>query len=301
MSNEVKLETVTAGTKKLRSGNVDFEVTAKGGNEVEVVSKATGDYAYLSSGHRVFAMAKDLNNNGSLDAGDSVLYSFGDPRFNQVTLAGNEGSSLSEIVSKLVGESDFDVQSNYIIHTKDAQALVDTQVINENYTVNDKITWEVAGANGGKGALSFDFNDAAGIDMGTGQLVTKQSLAADPTGDATVQLLYDPSRIATVYIKDAAGGDALAIGNGAFINRKGIDTAKKLVAPAFGGFVEANGFHFGDGNNEGAVTAGKKASVDIKLTTADAAPDDDEDEDNEVTEKAFQLALDTKAKVQLSK
>jgi hypothetical protein len=285
----------------MRSGNVDFEVTALSASEVQAVSARTGNYMYARAADRLFAMAKDLNNNGKLDAGDSVIYSFGDPHFNQVTLTGNEGSSLKDIVEFCGYATDFDVQSNYILHTKDAQALVDTEVLSETYTMNDKITWEVAGANGGKGAISLDFNADGGIDLGTGQLVTKQSLAADPTGDATVQLLYDPSKIATVYIKDAAGGDALAIGDGAFINRKGIDTANKLVAPAFGGFVEANGFHFGDGNNEGAVTAGKKASVDFKLTTDDAAPDDDEDDDNEVTEKAFQLTLDIKAKVQLSK
>jgi hypothetical protein len=300
MSN-VKLETLSAGTTKMRSGNVDFEVTALSASEVQAVSARTGNYMYARAADRLFAMAKDLNNNGKLDAGDSVIYSFGDPHFNQVTLTGNEGSSLKDIVEFCGYATDFDVQSNYILHTKDAQALVDTEVLSETYTMNDKITWEVAGANGGKGAISLDFNADGGIDLGTGQLVTKQSLAADPTGDATVQLLYDPSKIATVYIKDAAGGDALAIGDGAFINRKGIDTANKLVAPAFGGFVEANGFHFGDGNNEGAVTAGKKASVDFKLTTDDAAPDDDEDDDNEVTEKAFQLTLDIKAKVQLSK
>ena len=207
MSN-VKLETLSAGKKTLSSGGVDFEVTALSASEVEAVSVRTGNYMYARAEGRVFAMAKDLNNNGKLDAGDSVIYSFGDPHFNQVTLTGNEGSSLKDIVAFCGYATDFDVQSNYILHTKDAQALVDTEVLSETYTMNDKITWEVAGANGGKGALSFDFNDTGGIDMGTGQLVTKQSLAADPTGDATVQLLYDPSKIATVYIKDAAGGDA---------------------------------------------------------------------------------------------
>jgi hypothetical protein len=301
MSN-VKLETLSAGTTKMRSGNVDFEVTALSASEVQAVSARTGNYMYARAADRLFAMAKDLNNNGKLDAGDSVIYSFGDPHFNQVTLTGNEGSSLKDIVEFCGYATDFDVQSNYILHTKDAQALVDTEVLSETYTMNDKITWEVDGANGGKGALSFDFNDTGGIDMGTGQLVTKQSLAADPTGDATVQLLYDPSKIATVYMKDADSGKALIVADGVFVNRQGVDTANKLIAPQFGAFANASGGHFGDGNNEGAVSGAEETdSMNMGLTASDYTSYTEDDEDEEVAEKAFQLTLDVTAKVVLSK
>ena len=293
MSN-VKLETLSAGKKTLSSGGVDFEVTAFSASEVEAVSARTGNYMYARAEGRVFAMAKDLNNNGKLDAGDSVIYSFGDPHFNQVTLTGNEGSSLKDIVAFCGYTTDFDVQSNYILHTKDAQALVDTEVLSETYTMNDKITWEVAGANGGKGAISLDFNADGGIDLGTGQLVTKQSLAADASGDATVDLFYDPDRSGLVFTK-AADGRKAAIEDGAFVNRAGQEINKKLVLAATGEFQQSRGAYFGVGNHEGAVVepaTNKKATnkVDMQLEVSQFNKEDS-DEDEEAQEEAFQLNL----------
>jgi hypothetical protein len=293
MSN-VKLETLSAGKKTLSSGGVDFEVTAFSASEVEAVSARTGNYMYARAADRVFAMAKDLNNNGKLDSGDSVIYSFGDPHFNQVTLTGNEGSSLKDIVAFCGYTTDFDVQSNYILHTKDAQALVDTEVLSETYTMNDKITWEVAGENGRKGAISLDFNADGGIDLGTGQLVTQQSLAADASGDATVDLFYDPDRSGLVFTK-AADGRKAAIEDGAFINRAGQEINKKLVLAATGEFQESRGAYFGVGNHEGAVVepaTNNKATnkVDMQLEVSQFNKEDS-DEDEEEQEEAFQLNL----------
>ena len=293
MSN-VKLETLSAGKKTLSSGGVDFEVTAFSASEVEAVSARTGNYMYARAADRVFAMAKDLNNNGKLDSGDSVIYSFGDPHFNQVTLTGNEGSSLKDIVAFCGYTTDFDVQSNYILHTKDAQALVDTEVLSETYTMNDKITWEVAGENGRKGAISLDFNADGGIDLGTGQLVTQQSLAADASGDATVDLFYDPDRSGLVFTK-AADGRKAAIEDGAFINRAGQEINKKLVLAATGEFQESRGAYFGVGNHEGAVVepaTNKKATnkVNMQLEVSQFNKEDP-DEDEEAQEEAFQLNL----------
>jgi hypothetical protein len=293
MSN-VKLETLSAGKKTLSSGGVDFEVTAFSASEVEAVSARTGNYMYARAADRVFAMAKDLNNNGKLDSGDSVIYSFGDPHFNQVTLTGNEGSSLKDIVAFCGYTTDFDVQSNYILHTKDAQALVDTEVLSETYTMNDKITWEVAGENGRKGAISLDFNADGGIDLGTGQLVTQQSLAADASGDATVDLFYDPDRSGLVFTK-AADGRKAAIEDGAFINRAGQEINKKLVLAAKGEFQESRGAYFGVGNHEGAVVepatnekAKNKVNMQLEVSQFNK---EDPDEDEEAQEEAFQLNL----------
>jgi hypothetical protein len=293
MSN-VKLETLSAGKKTLSSGGVDFEVTAFSASEVEAVSARTGNYMYARAADRVFAMAKDLNNNGKLDSGDSVIYSFGDPHFNQVTLTGNEGSSLKDIVAFCGYTTDFDVQSNYILHTKDAQALVDTEVLSETYTMNDKITWEVAGENGRKGAISLDFNADGGIDLGTGQLVTQQSLAADASGDATVDLFYDPDRSGLVFTK-AADGRKAAIEDGAFINRAGQEINKKLVLAATGEFQESRGAYFGVGNHEGAVVepatnekAKNKVNMQLEVSQFNK---EDPDEDEEAQEEAFQLNL----------
>ncbi|MCO4087709.1 MAG: hypothetical protein HEQ17_01720 [Limnohabitans sp.] len=293
MSN-VKLETLSAGKKTLSSGGVDFEVTAFSASEVEAVSARTGNYMYARAADRVFAMAKDLNNNGKLDSGDSVIYSFGDPHFNQVTLTGNEGSSLKDIVAFCGYATDFDVQSNYILHTKDAQALVDTEVLSETYTMNDKITWEVAGENGRKGAISLDFNADGGIDLGTGQLVTQQSLAADASGDATVDLFYDPDRSGLVFTK-AADGRKAAIEDGAFINRAGQEINKKLVLAAKGEFQESRGAYFGVGNHEGAVVepatnekAKNKVNMQLEVSQFNK---EDPDEDEEAQEEAFQLNL----------
>jgi hypothetical protein len=295
MSN-VKLETLSAGKKTLSSGGVDFEVTAFSASEVEAVSARTGNYMYARAEGRVFAMAKDLNNNGKLDAGDSVIYSWGDPHFNQVTLTGNEGSSLKDIVAFCGYTTDFDVQSNYILHTKDAQALVDTEQWGDhvNVTLNDKVTWEVAGENGRKGAISLDFNADGGIDLGTGQLVTQQSLAADASGDATVNLFYDPDRSGLVFTK-AADGRKAAIEDGAFINRAGQEINKKLVLAAKGEFQESRGAYFGVGNHEGAVVepaTNKKATnkVNMQLEVSQFNKEDS-DEDEEEQEEAFQLNL----------
>jgi hypothetical protein len=211
-----------------------------------------------------------------------------------VTLTGNEGSSLKDIVAFCGYTTDFDVQSNYILHTKDAQALVDTEVLSETYTMNDKITWEVAGENGRKGAISLDFNADGGIDLGTGQLVTQQSLAADASGDATVDLFYDPDRSGLVFTK-AADGRKAAIEDGAFINRAGQEINKKLVLAAKGEFQESRGAYFGVGNHEGAVVepatnekAKNKVNMQLEVSQFNK---EDPDEDEEAQEEAFQLNL----------